>query len=120
VGAILDRNGLRPARYLVTTDQQVVMASETGVVDIDPAKIVKKGRLEPGRMFLINLQEGRIVEDAEIKQNIANLAIFIFKRTVELMIDKKPERLGVLININRQIAAGLRERPAAPQQPAPG
>lgn len=72
VGAILDRNGLRPARYLVTTDDQVVMASETGVVDIDPATIVKKGRLEPGRMFLINLEEGRIVEDAEIKQTIAN------------------------------------------------
>lgn len=72
VGAILDRNGLRPARYLVTSDDQVVMASETGVVDIDPAKIIKKGRLEPGRMFLINLQEGRIVQDAEIKQTIAN------------------------------------------------
>ncbi len=70
VGAILDRNGLRPARWLVTSDNQVVMASETGVVDIDPAKIVKKGRLEPGRMFLINLEEGRIVEDAEIKRDI--------------------------------------------------
>ncbi len=72
VGAILDRNGLRPARYLVTSDDQVVMASETGVVDIDPAKIIKKGRLEPGRMFLINLEEGRIVQDAEIKQQVAN------------------------------------------------
>jgi glutamate synthase domain-containing protein 2/glutamate synthase domain-containing protein 1/glutamate synthase domain-containing protein 3 len=72
VGALLDRNGLRPARYLVTSDDQVIMASETGVVDIDPAKIIKKGRLEPGRMFLINLEEGRIVEDAEIKQRIAN------------------------------------------------
>ena len=72
VGAILDRNGLRPARYVVTSDDQVVMASETGVVDIDPAKIIKKGRLEPGRMFLINLEEGRIVQDAEIKQVIAN------------------------------------------------
>jgi glutamate synthase domain-containing protein 2/glutamate synthase domain-containing protein 1/glutamate synthase domain-containing protein 3 len=72
VGAILDRNGLRPARWLVTSDDQVVMASETGVVDIDPAKIVKKGRLEPGRMFLINLEEGRIVEDAEIKREIVN------------------------------------------------
>jgi len=72
VGAILDRNGLRPARYLVTSDDQVIMASETGVVDIDPAKIVKKGRLEPGRMFLINLEEGRIIEDAEIKGQITN------------------------------------------------
>jgi glutamate synthase domain-containing protein 2/glutamate synthase domain-containing protein 1/glutamate synthase domain-containing protein 3 len=70
VGAILDRNGLRPARWLQTDDHHVVMASETGVVDIDPAKIIKKGRLEPGRMFLINLEEGRIVEDAEIKRDI--------------------------------------------------
>lgn len=72
VGALLDRNGLRPARYVVTSDRQVIMASETGVVDIEPSKIVKNGRLEPGRMFLINLEEGRIVEDAEVKNIISN------------------------------------------------
>lgn len=55
----------------------------------------------------------------EIKQNIANLALFIFKRTIDVMIDKKPEQLGALININRQIAAGLRERPATEQPPLP-
>ncbi len=71
IGAILDRNGLRPSRYYVTTDDMVVMASEVGVLDIEPKKILKKGRLEPGKMFLIDLKEGRIVEDVEIKEKIA-------------------------------------------------
>ena len=70
VGAILDRNGLRPARYTVTKDQQVVMASETGVLDIAPENVASKGRLQPGRMFLINMEEGRIVDDEEIKSEI--------------------------------------------------
>ena len=54
IGAVLDRNGLRPSRYWVTDDNRVIMASETGVVDIDPARVVKKGRLQPGRMFLVD------------------------------------------------------------------
>jgi glutamate synthase (NADPH) large chain len=71
IGAVLDRNGLRPSRYWVTDDDLVVMASEVGVIDIDPAKIVTKGRLQPGRMFLIDTAEGRIVDDAEIKSTLA-------------------------------------------------
>ncbi|HEX3087935.1 MAG TPA: glutamate synthase large subunit, partial [Ilumatobacteraceae bacterium] len=71
IGAVLDRNGLRPSRYWVTDDDLVVMASEVGVLDIDPAKIVRKGRLQPGRMFLIDTALGRIVEDAEIKRALA-------------------------------------------------
>ncbi len=71
IGAILDRNGLRPSRYYVTSDDMVVMASEVGVLDIDPKKVIKKGRLEPGKMFLIDLKEGRIVEDVELKERIA-------------------------------------------------
>lgn len=67
IGATLDRNGLRPSRYYVTDDDHVVMASEVGVLDIDPARIVQKGRLQPGRMFLVNFEEGRIVDDAELK-----------------------------------------------------
>ncbi len=59
IGALLDRNGLRPARYCVTDDDLVVLASETGVVDIDPAHVVQKGRLQPGRMFLIDLSQRR-------------------------------------------------------------
>jgi glutamate synthase (NADPH/NADH) large chain len=72
IGAVLDRNGLRPSRYWVTDDNRVIMASETGVVDIDPARVVKKGRLQPGRMFLVDTSLGRIVEDEEIKTNLAS------------------------------------------------
>ena len=67
VGAVLDRNGLRPSRYWVTDDGLVVLASEVGVLDIPQAKIVRKGRLQPGRMFLVDTEEHRIVEDEEIK-----------------------------------------------------
>jgi len=71
IGAVLDRNGLRPARYWVTDDGLVVMASEVGVLDIDPATVVRKGRLQPGRMFLVDTAAGRIVDDAEIKAQLA-------------------------------------------------
>ncbi len=70
-GAVLDRNGLRPSRYWVTDDDRVIMASEVGVLDIDPARVVKKGRLQPGRMFLVDTSLGRIVGDDEIKANLA-------------------------------------------------
>jgi glutamate synthase (ferredoxin) len=72
IGAILDRNGLRPSRYYVTTDDLVIMASEAGVLDIPPEQILRKGRLQPGRMFLVDTEEGRIVEDEEIKQQVVN------------------------------------------------
>ncbi|MGA1345764.1 MAG: glutamate synthase large subunit [Ilumatobacteraceae bacterium] len=71
IGAVLDRNGLRPSRYWVTDDDLVVMASEVGVIDIDPAKVITKGRLQPGRMFLIDTAAGRIVDDEEIKSALA-------------------------------------------------
>jgi glutamate synthase (NADPH) large chain len=71
IGAVLDRNGLRPARYWVTEDGLVVLASEVGVLDIDPTTIIRKGRLEPGRMFLADLKAGRIVSDEEIKGRLA-------------------------------------------------
>jgi glutamate synthase (NADPH/NADH) large chain len=71
VGAVLDRNGLRPARYWVTDDGLVVLASEVGVLDIDPARVVRKGRLQPGRMFLVDTAQGRLVEDEEIKAALA-------------------------------------------------
>ncbi|MEU6126397.1 glutamate synthase large subunit [Streptomyces sp. NPDC047123] len=71
VGAVLDRNGLRPGRYWVTDDGLVVLGSEVGVLDIDPAKVVRKGRLQPGRMFLVDTAEHRIVEDEEIKAGLA-------------------------------------------------
>ena len=71
IGAVLDRNGLRPSRYWVTDDGLVVLASEVGVLDLDPATIVRKGRLQPGRMFLVDTDEHRIIEDEEVKAELA-------------------------------------------------
>jgi glutamate synthase (NADPH/NADH) large chain len=71
IGAVLDRNGLRPSRYWVTDDGLVVLASEVGVLDLDPASVVRKGRLKPGRMFLVDTDEHRIIEDDEVKSELA-------------------------------------------------
>jgi glutamate synthase (ferredoxin) len=73
IGAVLDRNGLRPSRYYVTKDDLVIMASEVGVLDVPPDRILQKGRLQPGRMFLIDTEEGRIVADEELKEKIATV-----------------------------------------------
>jgi len=72
IGAVLDRNGLRPSRYTVTKNDYVIMSSETGVLDIEPKNVKFHGRLEPGKMFLVNMDEGRIVNDEEIKEQIAS------------------------------------------------
>tara|TARA_B100001173_G_scaffold312422_1_gene333577 strand:+ start:107 stop:3832 length:3726 start_codon:yes stop_codon:yes gene_type:complete len=72
IGALLDRNGLRPSRYTVTKDGYVVMSSETGVLEIEPKNVEMHGRLEPGKMFLVNMDEGRIVQDDEIKKLIVS------------------------------------------------
>jgi glutamate synthase (NADPH/NADH) len=71
-GANLDRNGLRPCRYYVTDDDRMICASEVGVIDIDPSKVLTKGRLQPGRMLLVDTKEGRIVDDRELKQKVAS------------------------------------------------
>ena len=71
IGAVLDRNGLRPSRYYVTEDDVVVMASEVGVFDVEPENVREKGRLKPGRMFLVDFEKGRIVDDVELKNGIA-------------------------------------------------
>ncbi len=71
VGAILDRNGLRPSRFIVTEDDLVIMASEVGVLPVDESKIIKKGRLEPGRMFMVDTKQGRIIPDEELKEKLA-------------------------------------------------
>ena len=71
IGAVLDRNGLRPSRYWVTSDDLVIMASEVGVIEVDPDRVVQKGRLQPGRMFLVDTTEGRIIGDDEIKHRLA-------------------------------------------------
>jgi glutamate synthase (ferredoxin) len=72
IGAVLDRNGLRPSRYYVTKDDLVIMASEAGVLPIEPERVAHKGRLQPGRMFLVNMEEGRIIADEELKTKIVN------------------------------------------------
>ena len=72
IGAVLDRNGLRPSRYLITDDGRCIMASETGVVPVPPERVVEKGRLRPGRIFLIDFEQGRLIPDAEIKREWAN------------------------------------------------
>ncbi len=71
IGAILDRNGLRPGKFVVTHDGLVVLASEFGVLDIDPARITEKGRLQPGKIFLVDTTEGRLIPDAEVKSQVA-------------------------------------------------
>ena len=72
IGAVLDRNGLRPSRYYLTNDDRVIMASEVGVLPLDPAIVKYKGRLEPGRMFLIDFDQGRLIPDEELKQEFAS------------------------------------------------
>lgn len=72
IGATLDRNGLRPSRYTITHDNRVIMASETGVLPIDPANVKEKGRLQPGKMFVVDMNEGRIISDEELKQKICS------------------------------------------------
>ena len=72
VGATLDRNGLRPSRYVVTNDDLVIMASEAGVIEIDQSKVVMKGRLQPGKMFVVDLEKGRIISDEELKEEICS------------------------------------------------
>jgi glutamate synthase (ferredoxin) len=99
VGAVLDRNGLRPSRYWVTKDGMVIMASEVGVLDIAPEDIVRKGRLEPGKMFLIDTREGRIVDDVELKQKITTA---------------QPYREWLNTNL-----VSINDLPAAPEVPEP-
>ncbi|OLO33888.1 glutamate synthase subunit alpha [Streptomyces sp. MNU77] len=93
VGAVLDRNGLRPGRYWVTDDGLVVLSSEVGVLDIDPAKVVRKGRLQPGRMFLVDTAEHRIIEDDEIKASLAAEQPYQeWLETGEIELSDLPER----------------------------
>ena len=105
LGAVLDRNGLRPARWLLTDAGQVIMASETGVIDVPPASVVRKGRLQPGKMFLIDLQAGRIVEDAEIKQRAVS------RRPYRQWLDRN------LVELSTLAPADAARLPAVPELP---
>src|SRR5690606_20104833 len=93
IGAVLDRNGLRPGRYWVTDDGLVVLASETGVLDLDPSTVVRKGRLEPGRMFLVDTGAGRILTDDEIKSQLAAQRPYAqWAADHSVFLDQLPER----------------------------
>ena len=70
IGATLDRNGLRPSRYCVTDDDTLIMASESGVINVNHSKVVKRGRLQPGKMFVADLEQGRIISDEELKSDL--------------------------------------------------
>ncbi|HUC29570.1 MAG TPA: glutamate synthase large subunit, partial [Candidatus Acidoferrum sp.] len=92
IGATLDRNGLRPGRYVVTHDDLVVMASEAGVLQIAPEQVKRKGRLQPGKMFLVDTVEGRIISDKEIKQTLASRRPYAeWLRENQITIDQIPE-----------------------------
>jgi glutamate synthase (NADPH) large chain len=99
IGSVLDRNGLRPGRYYVTKDDVCVMASEAGVLEFPPEHIARKGRLQPGRMFLVDTEQGRIIEDEEIKAQIIN---------------ERPYAEWL-----KQYLVHLKDLPAVPEQPAP-
>ena len=93
IGATLDRNGLRPSRYCLTDDQILIMGSEAGVLDIDPKSIILKGRLQPGRMFVASLDEGRIISDDELKRDIAG------RRPYKEWLDKNKLSLNQLPHV---------------------
>ena len=96
IGAVLDRNGLRPSRYYITDDDKCIMASEVGVVEIDPARIIKKGRLQPGRIFLIDFNQGRMIPDEELKNGLASAQPYqqwIADNRIEL--DEIPKQTGL-------------------------
>ncbi len=110
IGATLDRNGLRPARYLVTDDDLVVMASESGVLPIPESKIVKKWRLQPGKMFLIDTDQGRIIDDKELKDSLANAKPY--REWIE-KIRIKLDELPVASELQDEAQASLLDRQQA-------
>ncbi len=113
IGAVLDRNGLRPSRFLVTKDDTIIMASETGVLPVAPENILKKGRLQPGKMFLVDTQEGRIIDDKELKHFYATRKPYgqwLKENTIRiesLPLPKKVRGLEVKTLLERQKAFGF-------------
>ena len=122
IGATLDRNGLRPARYIVTDDDLVVMASESGVLPIPENRIVKKWRLQPGKMFLIDLEQGRIIDDEELKNQFASAKPYrqwIESVRIKLEDDRRPSRAPPRFDgVAARPPAGLRLHAGGHQVPA--
>ena len=115
IGATLDRNGLRPGRYIVTRDDLVVLASEAGVIEVPAEDILKKGRLQPGRMFLVDTVQQRIVSDGEIKKDLAGRQPYgEWLKQEQVIIDKLPEPSRTIASnpetlLRRQRACGYSE-----------
>jgi glutamate synthase (NADPH/NADH) large chain len=114
VGATLDRNGLRPSRFWVMDDDTVIMASEAGVLDVDQSRVISKGRLQPGRMFIVDMEKGRIVSDEEVKQDICSKQPY--RQWIDdnrINIEDLPQSIRPYTNYNetsllkRQITAGF-------------
>ena len=103
IGATLDRNGLRPARYIITDDDLVVMASEVGVLPIPESRIVKKWRLQPGKMFLIDTEQGRIIDDAELKAQLASAKPYReWNRRIRIKLDEVPGDTAIRAGTERE------------------
>ena len=114
IGATLDRNGLRPARYIVTDDDLVVMASESGVLDIPQNKIIKKWRLQPGKMFLIDFEQGRIVDDEELKNQFASAKPYRqWIDNVRVKLDEIPVLAAPRARRGRRARCSIASRPSA-------
>lgn len=104
IGATLDRNGLRPSRYCVTTDDRVIMASETGVLPVSPNIIKEKGRLQPGKMFIVDMEQGRIISDDELKNTICSqkpYAEWLNKYKIRLEELPEPRYFSHILNMSR-------------------
>jgi glutamate synthase domain-containing protein 2/glutamate synthase domain-containing protein 1/glutamate synthase domain-containing protein 3 len=115
IGATLDRNGLRPGRYIVTKDDLVVLASEAGVLEVPPEDVLKKGRLQPGRMFLVDTVQQRIISDAEIKKQLAARQPYAtWLKEQQITLDQLPEPSRIIASnpetlLRRQRAYGYSE-----------
>ncbi|MEH7275135.1 glutamate synthase large subunit [Neobacillus vireti] len=107
IGAILDRNGLRPARYYVTEDDYIIFSSEVGVIDVEPEKVLYKERLSPGRMLLLDLEEGRIISDDEIKSQLAQ------EQPYQQWLNEQLVRLEVKVEVEGEIPSDLLVRQKA-------
>jgi glutamate synthase (NADPH/NADH) large chain len=107
IGATLDRNGLRPSRYCVTTDDRVIMASESGVLPVDPKLVKEKGRLQPGKMFVVDLEQGRIISDDELKQKICSQKPYAeWLNRYKIRLEELPEPRVMFTHLEHELFYG--------------
>ncbi|HUN03569.1 MAG TPA: glutamate synthase central domain-containing protein, partial [Niabella sp.] len=103
IGATLDRNGLRPSRYCVTKDDRVIMASETGALPVDQSMVKEKGRLQPGKMFVVDMEQGRIISDEELKQQICSQKPYAdWLNKYKIRLSELPEPRVMFTNLSEE------------------